>query len=85
MKTLCSQCSVSQFNSKLSSGKLLLSLLAIDFVVPIVDISASFEAITLSGDIVSGMGDGGGCGSLFGVVTRRFTEINTGYLSSESK
>lgn len=69
--------------TRLSSGRLL--LLAIDFVVPIVDISASFEAIKLSGDRVSGIGDGGGCGSLFGVVTRRFTDIKTGYLSSESK
>lgn len=74
-----------------SSTKLIFSLLLVDFVVPIVDISDSLllESSVLSWPDVDGSDSHGmicgGVGNLFGVVTTRLTEIKTGYTSSESK
>lgn len=76
-----------------SSNWLLSLLLLFDLVVPMVDISDSllFEVSAIcagcwpdvdGNDAISSIG---GNGSLLGVVTRRFNETSTGYLSSESK
>lgn len=75
-----------------SSNWLLSLLLLFDLVVPMVDISDSLlvevSAICAGSPDVDGndaISSIGGNGSLLGVVTRRFNETSTGYLSSESK